>query len=92
MYRPLVHHRLVEAKVAGWSASPGCGRRWARQAIEVTIVAGSVRLSKDDKVIRVHTIRHDRSRSAPSPTPKAAPAARTPPSDMSASCRNSPVA
>jgi integrase-like protein/Mu transposase-like protein len=39
-----------------------CGRRWARQPIDVTIVAGSVQLSKDDKVIRVHPIRHDRSR------------------------------
>jgi transposase InsO family protein len=39
-----------------------CGRRWARQAIDVTIVAGSVQLSKDGKVIRVHPIRHDRSR------------------------------
>ena len=39
-----------------------CGRRRARQAIDVTIVAGSVELSKDGKVIRVHPIRHDRSR------------------------------
>jgi len=38
------------------------GRRWARQAIDVTIVAGSVQLSRDGKVIRVHPIRHDRSR------------------------------
>ena len=38
------------------------GRMWARQAIDVTIVAGSVQLSKDGKVIRVHPIRHDRSR------------------------------
>jgi hypothetical protein len=39
-----------------------CGRRWARQAIDVSIVAASVQLSKDGKVIRVHPIRHDRSR------------------------------
>ncbi len=39
-----------------------CGRMWARQPIDVTIVAGSVQLSKDGKVIRVHPIRHDRSR------------------------------
>jgi hypothetical protein len=38
------------------------GRSWARQSIDVTIVAGSVQLSKDGKVIRVHPIRHDRSR------------------------------
>jgi transposase InsO family protein len=38
------------------------GRRWARQAIDVSIVAGSVQLSKDGKVIRVHPIRHDRAR------------------------------
>jgi hypothetical protein len=40
----------------------GCGRAWARQSIEVTIVAGSVQLSHGGKVIRVHPIRHDRSR------------------------------
>jgi len=38
------------------------GRMWARTFIEVTIVAGSVQLSKDGKVIRLHPIRHDRSR------------------------------
>jgi len=35
---------------------------WARQSINVTIVAGSVQLSQGGKVIRVHPIRHDRSR------------------------------
>ena len=39
-----------------------CGRAWAGQGIEVTIVAGSVQLSQGGKVIRVHPIRHDRSR------------------------------
>jgi hypothetical protein len=38
------------------------GRSWARTFPGVTIVAGSVQLSKDGKVIRVHPIRHDRSR------------------------------
>src|SRR5205085_3012557 len=38
------------------------GRSWARTSIEVTIVGGSVQLSKDGKVIRVHPIRHDRSK------------------------------
>jgi transposase InsO family protein len=38
------------------------GRMWARTFLDVTIVAGSVQLSKDGKVIRLHPIRHDRSR------------------------------
>ena len=38
------------------------GRSCARQSIDVTIVAGSVQLSKDGKVIRVHPIGHDRAR------------------------------
>jgi len=38
------------------------GRSWARTFIDVTIIAGSVQLSKDGKVIRIHPIRHDRSR------------------------------
>jgi len=43
-------------------ATYSCGRAWARQNIDVTIVAGSVQLSQGGKVIRVHPIRHDRSR------------------------------
>ena len=43
-------------------ASYTCGRRWARTAIDVSIVAGSVQLAKDGQLIRVHPIRHDRSR------------------------------
>jgi transposase InsO family protein len=42
--------------------SYACGRMWARTAIDVSIVAASVQLSKDGHVIRVHPIRHDRSR------------------------------
>jgi transposase InsO family protein len=38
------------------------GRRWAHTSIDVTIVAGSVQLSKDGKVIRIHPIRHDRAK------------------------------
>jgi len=38
------------------------GRRCARQSIDVSIVAGSVQLSRDGKIIRVHPIRHDRTR------------------------------
>jgi transposase InsO family protein len=38
------------------------GRSWARASIDVTIVTRSVQLSKDGKVIRVHPIRHDRSK------------------------------
>jgi hypothetical protein len=38
------------------------GRMWARQFTGVSIVAGSVQLSRDGKVIRVHPIRHDRTR------------------------------
>ncbi len=38
------------------------GRRWAHTSIDVAIVAGSVQLSKDGKVIRIHPIRHDRAK------------------------------
>jgi hypothetical protein len=49
--------------VVSFAATPyRAGRAWARQDIDVTIVAGSVQLSVDGKVIRVHPIRHDRSR------------------------------
>ena len=69
------------------------GRRWARQAIDVSIVAGSVQLSRDGKVIRVHPIRHDRARELGAfANPKDGPAARTPPPALSPSYRNRPVA
>jgi hypothetical protein len=56
--------RLADAAgvVCFAGTSYACGRRWARQPVDVTIVAGSVQLSRDGKVIRVHPIRHDRSR------------------------------
>jgi len=38
------------------------GRCWAHASVDVTIVAGSVQLSKDGQVIRAHPIRHDRSK------------------------------
>jgi transposase InsO family protein len=38
------------------------GRSWARQLVEVAIVAGSVQISSHGKVIRVHAIRHDRAK------------------------------
>jgi transposase InsO family protein len=43
-------------------ASYSAGRTWARSSVEVAIVGGSVQLSVDGKVIRVHAIRHDRSK------------------------------
>ncbi|PZS28386.1 MAG: IS481 family transposase [Pseudonocardiales bacterium] len=49
--------------VVSFAATPyRAGRAWARCNIDVTIVAGSVQLSVDGKVIRVHSIRHDRAR------------------------------
>jgi transposase InsO family protein len=38
------------------------GRAWARQLVQVAIVAGSVQLSVDGAVIRVHPVRHDRAK------------------------------
>jgi hypothetical protein len=38
------------------------GRSWARQIVDVAIVAGSVQISSKGKVIRVNAIRHDRSK------------------------------
>ena len=50
-------------------------------------------MSKDGHVIRVHPIRHERSRELGAfANPKAVPAARTQSSAMSASYRNSTVA
>jgi hypothetical protein len=38
------------------------GRSWRGRQVEVAIVAGSVQISGAGKVIRVHVIRHDRSK------------------------------
>jgi hypothetical protein len=56
--------RLADAAgVVSFAGTPyAAGRRWARTAIDVSIVAGSVQLSRDGQVIRVHPIRHDRAR------------------------------
>jgi transposase InsO family protein len=56
--------RLADAAgVVSFASSPyAAGRRWARTAIDVSIVAASVQLSRDGQVIRVHPIRHDRTR------------------------------
>ena len=56
--------RLADAAgvVSFAGTSYACGRRWARTAIDVSIVAGSVQLARDGKIIRVHPIRHDRAR------------------------------
>ena len=43
-------------------ASYRAGRAWARRSIEVAIVANSVQLCVDGKIVRVHPIRHDRAK------------------------------
>jgi len=43
-------------------ASYRAGRAWARRSVQVAIVANSVQLSVDGKVVRVHPIRHDRAK------------------------------
>ncbi len=56
--------RIVDASgsVSFAGAPYRCGVRWARQTVQVSIVAGSVQLAKDGRVIRIHPIRHDRTR------------------------------
>lgn len=56
--------RKADARgVISFAGSPyPCGRAWARADVQVTIVAGSVQLTVQDKVLRVHPIRHDRSK------------------------------
>ena len=51
------------------------GRSWGGRQVEVAIVASSVQISENGKVLRVHAIRHDRTKehTAPSPRPKVAP-------------------
>jgi hypothetical protein len=69
------------------------GRRWARQAIDVSIVAGSVQrpgTARSSGCTRSGTT--GPASPARSPTPKAGPAARTPPPGLPPSYRNPDVA
>jgi Helix-turn-helix domain len=58
--RQTVHQWL--ARYAHDGGLAGLAGRSSRTPIDVTIVAGSVQLSKDGKVIRIHPIRPDRAR------------------------------
>ena len=42
--------------------SYGAERAWRGQQLQVYIVAGSVQLTSQGKVVRVHPIRHDRAK------------------------------
>jgi hypothetical protein len=68
-------------RVISFACTPyAYGRRWARTAVDVSIAAGSLQLSKDGKVIRVHPIRHDPARELGAfANPRGVPGARTPP-------------
>lgn len=56
--------RLADgAGMVSFAGTPyAAGRRFARRQIEVCIVGASVQLAQAGKVIRVHPIRHDRTR------------------------------
>ena len=56
--------RIADASgaVSFAGASYRAGRSWARSAVKVAIVGASVQLSVDGKVVRVHPIRHDRTK------------------------------
>ena len=58
---------VIRAVDAGGSisfagASYRVGRSWGGRSVEVAIVAGSVQISENGKVVRVHQIKHDRSK------------------------------
>ena len=56
--------RIVDGSgsVSFAGATYRAGRSWIRSPVQVAIVGASVQLSVDGKVIRVHPIRHDRSK------------------------------
>jgi transposase InsO family protein len=56
--------RLVDAggSISFAGASYRVGRSWGGTSVEVAIVAGSVQISANGKIIRAHQIRHDRSK------------------------------
>jgi len=73
--------RLVDSSgaVSFAGAMYRAGMAWRKQSVQVSIVAGSVQLAKDGRVIRVHPIRHDRSRELGAfANPKGRPRKKTP--------------
>jgi transposase InsO family protein len=56
--------RIVDS--SGYASFAGtnyrAGRSWRRRRVKVAIVAGSVQISADGQIVRVHPIRHDRSK------------------------------
>lgn len=56
--------RLVDAKgQLGFAGhNYGCGKQWAGQHVQVTIVGSQVQFALDGQVLRLHPIRHDRAK------------------------------
>jgi transposase InsO family protein len=56
--------RLVDAKgQLGFAGTNyGCGKQWAGQHVQITIVGSSVQFSLDGQVVRLQPIRHDRAK------------------------------
>ena len=56
--------RIVDS--SGYASFAGtnyrAGRSWRRRRVKVAIVAGSVQISADGQIVRVHPIRHNRSK------------------------------
>jgi transposase InsO family protein len=56
---PVIRRADANGNVSFAGASYRTGRAYARRSVEVALVAGSVQLSVDGKVVRVHPARHD---------------------------------
>ena len=60
----MVVTRMVDA--SGYVSFAGTnyrvGNAWRRRSVQVCVVAGSVQLSCDSQIVRVHPIRHDRAK------------------------------
>jgi transposase InsO family protein len=56
---PVIRHADGSGNVSFAGSSYRAGRAFARRSVEVSIVAGSVQLAVDGKVVRVHPARHD---------------------------------
>lgn len=56
---PVIRAADSSGNVSFAGSSYRVGRRYARRSVEVSLVAGSVQLAVDGKVVRVHPARHD---------------------------------